>query len=95
MKKISFRHIRFKIKYGIFNKKITLKEYKVAEEYLMKRVDVDIMEKDLLLRGSSRKKMKRLVDAYEYLRKLSNIPQHVKEEKKLEGGILDGIRRSE
>jgi len=95
-RKKGIKQIFFKIKYGIFKKKMSIEEFKIAEEYLSSQIDIYTMEKDLLLRGLSYSDCQRVIDAYEHLRWLTNFPE-IKPitEEKLKGGILDGIRRSE
>jgi hypothetical protein len=95
VKRKGFRRLFFSMKYGVFKKAMSPKEFELASEYLMSDVDIYTMEKDLLLRGMRYSNVKRIIDAYEHLRWLTNLPE-IKPitEEELKGGILDGIRRS-
>lgn len=69
-------------------------EYKIASEYIMEGTDLITMEKDLLLRGSKAKNAKRIVNASMKLRRMAKMPHDIILDKKLKGGILDGVGRS-
>lgn len=94
-RKVSLNERWFNFKYK-FKPKLTDEEYKIAEEYMINNININMMEKDLLLRGMSYKGFSRVLDARNHLNMLLGRKdvKILKDVKELKGGILDGIRRS-
>jgi hypothetical protein len=95
-KRKGFKRLFFNIRYGIIHRRIDPEEFEIAYDYIKNDIDIYTLEKDLLLRGMNHKNVKRIIDAYNYLIWLTNIPtiKPITVKQLLKGGILDGIRGS-
>lgn len=94
-KKIKRKGIIHRIRSRFGKEEYTDEEFRIAGEYVMEDTDLITMEKDLLLRGSKYKPAKRIMNASLKLRRMARMPiEEPVNDKKLKGGILDGVRRS-